>query len=151
MDATQFIFCMHKTALACHTRIFALSVYCIPFKVVIHVEMPKAAPKKSICYFQKLEMILRWNKQNTVRLQFILLACVRIIGLFTVRLNVVECCEGYSKLISVYIIYLSTGLRPLPVMGHVSCQGSVPSVMIEFHIDIEPSPMSNGLKSLKLV
>jgi len=29
------------------------------FKVVIHVEMPKAAPKKSICHFQKLEMILK--------------------------------------------------------------------------------------------
>jgi len=28
-------------------------------KVVIHVEMPKAAPKKSICHFQKLEMILK--------------------------------------------------------------------------------------------
>jgi len=43
--------------------------------VVIHVEMPKAAPKKSICRFQKLEMILKisisfqkWNKQITVRL-----------------------------------------------------------------------------------
>ena len=39
-----------------------------PFKVVIHVEMPKAASKKSICHFQKLEMILKRNKQNTVRL-----------------------------------------------------------------------------------
>jgi len=29
------------------------------FKVVIHVEMPTAAPKKSICHFQKLEMILK--------------------------------------------------------------------------------------------
>jgi len=29
------------------------------FKVVIHVEIPKAAPKKSICRFQKLEMILK--------------------------------------------------------------------------------------------
>jgi len=29
------------------------------FKVVIHVEMPKAAPKKSICHFQKLEMIIK--------------------------------------------------------------------------------------------
>jgi len=28
-------------------------------KVVIHIEMPKAAPKKSICYFQKLEQILK--------------------------------------------------------------------------------------------
>jgi len=28
-------------------------------KVVIYVEMPKAAPKKSICHFQKLEMILK--------------------------------------------------------------------------------------------
>ena len=37
-------------------------------KVLIHVEMPKAAPKKSICHFQKLEMILKCNKQNTVRL-----------------------------------------------------------------------------------
>ena len=46
-------------------------------KVVIHVEMPKAVPKKSICHFQKLEMILKWNKQNTVRLpqkyQFVLI------------------------------------------------------------------------------
>jgi len=46
-------------------------------KVGIHVEMPKAAPKKSICHFQKLEMILIWNKQNTVRLpqkyQFVLI------------------------------------------------------------------------------
>jgi len=37
-------------------------------KVVRHIEMPKAAPQKFICHFQKLEMILRWNKQNTVRL-----------------------------------------------------------------------------------
>jgi len=28
-------------------------------KVVIHVEIPKAAPQKSICHFQKLEMILK--------------------------------------------------------------------------------------------
>jgi len=28
-------------------------------KVVIHVEMPKTAPKKSNCHFQKLEMILK--------------------------------------------------------------------------------------------
>ena len=33
-----------------------------------HIEMPNAAPQKSICHFQKLEMILKWNKQNTVRL-----------------------------------------------------------------------------------
>jgi len=38
------------------------------FKVVRHIEMPKAAPQKSICHFQKLEMLLKWNKQNTVRL-----------------------------------------------------------------------------------
>jgi len=38
------------------------------FKVVGHIEMPKAAPQKSICHFQKLEKILKWNKQNTVRL-----------------------------------------------------------------------------------
>ena len=37
-------------------------------KEMIHIEMPKAAPKKSICHFHKLEMILKWNKQNTVRL-----------------------------------------------------------------------------------
>ena len=47
------------------------------FKVLIHVEMPKAAPQKSICHFQKLEMILKCNKQNTVRLpqkyQFLLI------------------------------------------------------------------------------
>jgi len=46
-------------------------------KVVRHIEMPKAAPKKSICHFQKLEMILKWNKQNTVMLpqkyQFLLI------------------------------------------------------------------------------
>ena len=46
-------------------------------KVVKHIEMHKAAPKKSICHFQKLEMILKWNKQNTVRLpqkyQFLLI------------------------------------------------------------------------------
>ena len=45
-------------------------------KVGIHVEMPKAAPKKSICHLKKLEMILKWNK-NTVRLpqryQFVLI------------------------------------------------------------------------------
>jgi len=29
------------------------------FKVVIHVEMPKAAPKKSIRHFQNLEIILK--------------------------------------------------------------------------------------------
>jgi len=46
-------------------------------KVVKHIEMPKAGPKKSVCHFQKLEMILKWNKQNTVRLpqkyQFLLI------------------------------------------------------------------------------
>jgi len=31
----------------------------VSLKVVIHVEMPKAAPQKSICHFQKLEMILK--------------------------------------------------------------------------------------------
>ena len=31
----------------------------LSLKVVIHVEMPKAAPQKSICHFQKLEMILK--------------------------------------------------------------------------------------------
>ena len=40
----------------------------INFKVVKHIEMPKAGPKKSICHFQILEMILKCNKQNTVRL-----------------------------------------------------------------------------------
>ena len=29
------------------------------FKVVGHIEMPKAAPQKSICHFQKLEKILK--------------------------------------------------------------------------------------------
>ena len=29
------------------------------FKVVKYIEMPKACPKKSICHFQKLEMILK--------------------------------------------------------------------------------------------
>jgi len=51
------------------------------FKVVRHIEMPKAAPKKSICHFQKLDMILKWNKQNTVRLpqkyQFLLIKFVK--------------------------------------------------------------------------
>ena len=28
-------------------------------KEVRHIEMPKVAPKQSICYFQKLEMILK--------------------------------------------------------------------------------------------
>jgi len=37
-------------------------------KVVRQIEMPKAAPQKCICHFQKLEIILKWNKQNTVRL-----------------------------------------------------------------------------------
>ena len=37
-------------------------------KVVKYIEMPKACPKKSMCHFRKLEMILKWNKQNTVRL-----------------------------------------------------------------------------------
>ena len=41
---------------------------CNFIKVGIHVEMPKAAPKKSISHFQKLEMILKRSKQNTVRL-----------------------------------------------------------------------------------
>jgi len=36
--------------------------------------------------------------------------------LFTHRLNVVENCEWYSKSISVYIIYLSTGARPLSLV-----------------------------------
>ena len=51
--------------------------YYWPLKVGKHIEMPKAAPKKSICHFQKLEMILKWNKENTVRLpqkyQFLLI------------------------------------------------------------------------------
>ena len=46
----------------------ALRVLFISIKVAIHVEMPKAVPKKSSCHFQKLEMILKWNKQNTLRL-----------------------------------------------------------------------------------
>jgi len=29
------------------------------FKVVKHIEMPNAAPQKSICHFQKQEMILK--------------------------------------------------------------------------------------------
>ena len=37
-------------------------------KVLKHIEMSEAGPKKSICHFQKLEMILKRNKQNTVRL-----------------------------------------------------------------------------------
>jgi len=46
-------------------------------KEVRHIKMPKAAPQKSICHFQKLEMILKWNEQITVRLpqkcQFLLI------------------------------------------------------------------------------
>ena len=46
-------------------------------KEMRHIEIPKAAPKKSICHFRKLETILKWNKQNTVRLpqkyQFVLI------------------------------------------------------------------------------
>jgi len=37
-------------------------------KEMRHIEMPKAAPKKSICHFQNLDIILKWNKQNTLRL-----------------------------------------------------------------------------------
>ena len=37
--------------------------YYVPYqatvKVGIHVEMPEAAPKKSICHLKKLEMILK--------------------------------------------------------------------------------------------
>jgi len=54
--------------------------FCQPktvIKEMRHIEMPKAAPQKSICHFQKLEMILKWNKQNTVGLpqknQFLLI------------------------------------------------------------------------------
>ena len=43
-----------------------LQCYAFFVKEMRHIEMPKAAPKKSICYFQKLEMLLEWNKQNTV-------------------------------------------------------------------------------------
>ena len=46
-------------------------------KEMINIEMPKAAPKKYICHFKKLEMILKWNQQKTVRLpqkyQFLLI------------------------------------------------------------------------------
>jgi len=49
-------------------------LYCI--KVVKYIKMPKACPKKSICHFQKLKMILK-NNRKTVRLpqmyQFLLL------------------------------------------------------------------------------
>jgi len=38
------------------------------FKEVRHIEMPQAVPQKSICHLKKLAMILKWNKQNTVRL-----------------------------------------------------------------------------------
>ena len=54
------------------------------FKDVRHIEMPKAAPQKSIRHFQKLEMILKWKKQNTVRLpqkyHFILIKHILIIN-----------------------------------------------------------------------
>jgi len=38
-----------------------VSILCGRFKVVKYIEMPKAAPQKSICHSQKLEMILIWN------------------------------------------------------------------------------------------
>jgi len=44
--------------------LFIDDLHCM-LKEVRHIEMPKAAPKKSICHFQKLDMILKWNKQNT--------------------------------------------------------------------------------------
>jgi len=31
----------------------------LAIKEMRHIEMPKAAPQKSICHFQKLEMILK--------------------------------------------------------------------------------------------
>ena len=34
-------------------------VYKVYVKEMRHIEMPKAAPQKSICHFQKLEMILK--------------------------------------------------------------------------------------------
>jgi len=55
-----------KTNSDCSSMVVFLNM--LFFKVGIHVEMPKAAPKKSICHFQKLMMILKRNKQNTVRL-----------------------------------------------------------------------------------
>ena len=46
-------------------------------KEMRHTEMPETSPKKPICHFQKLEMILKWNKQINVRLpqkyQFLLI------------------------------------------------------------------------------
>ena len=61
----------------CYLKIQSTPITSTVFKVVRHIEMPKAAPKKSICHFQKLEVILKWNKQNTVRLpqkyQFLLI------------------------------------------------------------------------------
>ena len=57
--------------------VYLLKCHMSLFKVVKHIEMPKAAPQKSMCHFQKLEMILKWNKQNNVRLpqkyQFLLI------------------------------------------------------------------------------
>ena len=38
-----------------------------PLKVVKHIEMPKAGPKKSICHFQKLEMILKCMEFNRAK------------------------------------------------------------------------------------
>jgi len=35
------------------------SMIYIGFKVVKYIEMPKACPQKSMCHFQKLEMILK--------------------------------------------------------------------------------------------
>jgi len=69
----------HCNRFACETVSGFQPLNCkvCPFKVVKHIEMPKACPKKSMCHFQKLEMILKWNKQNTVSLpqkyQFLLL------------------------------------------------------------------------------
>ena len=58
----------HKTTLILYDCQTNFLWKCWVIKVVRHIEMPKAAPKKSFCHFQKLEMILKWNKQNTVRL-----------------------------------------------------------------------------------
>jgi len=50
---------------------FGCNYYCLVECVLRRwdiLKYPKAAPKKSICHFRKLEMILKWNKQNTMRL-----------------------------------------------------------------------------------
>ena len=42
-----------------HSSLTQTDTHALHFKVVKHIEMPKACPKKSICHFKKLAMILK--------------------------------------------------------------------------------------------